>query len=147
MKLDKLISIGCDHAGYDLKEEIINYLESNDYTVIDKGTYSANSVDYPEYGHKVGESILNGEVTRGIVVCGSGIGISIAANKIKGVRAALCFTKEHAKMSRLHNDSNVLALGSRMQGADDHLEIIKIWLSTDFEGDRHQNRINKIEVR
>ena len=147
MRFDKSISIGCDHAGYDLKGEIINYLESNGYTVSDKGTYSANSVDYPEYGHKVGESILNGEVTRGIVVCGSGIGISIAVNKIKGVRAALCFTKEHAKMSRLHNDSNVLALGSRMQGADDHLEIIKIWLSTDFEGGRHQKRINKIEVR
>tara|TARA_A100001011_G_C13857328_1_gene653424 strand:- start:23 stop:466 length:444 start_codon:yes stop_codon:yes gene_type:complete len=147
MKIDKFISIGSDHAGYDLKEEIVRYLKNNNHHVYDKGTFSNESTDYPEYGHKVGQSIICGEVKKGIVICGSGIGISIAANKIKGIRAALCFTKEHAKMSRLHNDSNVLALGSRIEGTDNFLEIVKVWLNTDFEGGRHENRINKIEIQ
>tara|TARA_B100000214_G_C23926724_1_gene608718 strand:- start:793 stop:1233 length:441 start_codon:yes stop_codon:yes gene_type:complete len=146
MKINKFISIGSDHAGYDLKEEIVHYLKNNNYHVYDKGTFSNESTDYPEFGHKVGQSIVDGETNKGIVICGSGIGISIAANKIKGIRAALCSSKKHARMSRLHNDSNVLALGSRMEGADNFLEIVRVWLNTDFEGGRHENRINKIEI-
>jgi len=146
MKLDKCISIGSDHAGYELKEEIIGFLKSIGYSVIDKGAFSGKAVDYPEFGHKVGNSILKKEANKGIVVCGSGIGISIAANKVRGIRAALCYTKSHAKMSRLHNDSNVLALGSRIKG-DDYFEIVKVWLNTNFEGGRHQDRIEKIECQ
>ena len=140
------ISIGCDHAGYELKQEILKFLNNLDYDVIDIGCHSLDSVDYPEFGHRVGESIISKTSIKGIVVCGSGIGISISANKIEGIRAALCFTKEHAKMSRLHNNSNVLALGARMNGGDDILDIVDIWLNTNFEGGRHQKRIAKIEI-
>ena len=140
------ISIGSDHAGYQVKLRIIEFLLSQDYNVDDVGCYSEESVDYPEFGHKVGKNVISGISAKGIVVCGSGIGISIAANKIKGIRAALCFTKEHAKMSRLHNNSNILALGARMDGGDNILDIVYVWLKTDFEGGRHQNRIDKIGI-
>ena len=139
------ISSGSDHAGYQVKQRIIEFLSSHNYNIDDVGCYSEESVDYPEFGHKVGKSIMSGTSAKGIVVCGSGIGISIAANKIQGIRAALCFTKEHAKMSRLHNDSNILAIGARMDGGDDVLDIVDIWLKTDFEAGRHQKRIEKIE--
>ena len=139
------ISIGCDHAGFDVAKTIISFLNDSGYEVDNQGCHSSESVDYPEFGHKVGLKVVSGDVDKGIVVCGSGIGISIAANKIKGVRAALCFTKNHAKMSRLHNNSNILALGARMDGGDDILDIVDTWLETDFEGGRHQNRINLIE--
>ena len=139
------ISIGCDHAGFDVVEKIIEFLSNNGYDVQHKGCYSLESVDYPEFGHKVGKEVASGNADRGIVVCGSGIGISIAANKIKDIRAALCFTKRHAKMSRLHNNSNILALGARMDGGDNLLDIVDVWLNTEFEGGRHQARIEKIE--
>ncbi len=139
------ISIGSDHAGYDVKQEITNFLLNKGYDIDDVGCHSDDSVDYPEFGHQVGKNIISGVSGKGIVVCGSGIGISIAANKIEGIRAALCFTKEHAKMSRLHNDSNILAVGARMNGGDNILDIVDIWLNTDFEGGRHQKRIDKIE--
>ena len=139
------ISIGSDHAGYDVKQKIAKFLFNKGYDVNDMGCDSNDSVDYPEFGHQVGKSIVSGVSDKGIVVCGSGIGISIAANKIKGIRAALCFTKEHAEMSRLHNDSNILAIGARMNGGDNILDIVDIWLNTDFEGGRHQKRIDKIE--
>ena len=139
------ISIGSDHAGYMAKQKIINFLVKEEYDINDLGCYSEESVDYPKFGHQVGKNIISQFSDKGIVVCGSGIGISIAANKIKGIRAALCFTKEHAKMSRLHNNSNILALGARMDGGDDILDIVSIWLNTDFEGGRHERRINKIE--
>jgi ribose 5-phosphate isomerase B len=140
------ISIGCDHAGFDVALEIIDFLNSLGYDVDNQGCYSSESVDYPEFGHKVGIQVANGHADKGIVVCGSGIGISIAANKVKGIRAALCFTKEHAEMSRRHNDSNILALGARMKGGDKILDIVNIWLETNFEGDRHQRRIERIEM-
>ena len=140
------IAIGCDHAGFDVAKDILIFLDSLGYDVDNQGCYSLDSVDYPEYGHKVGHQVVAGNVDKGIVVCGSGIGISIAANKVKGVRAALCFTKEHAEMSRKHNDSYVLALGARIKGGDKILDIVDKWLSTDFEGDRHQRRIEKIEI-
>ena len=140
------IALGADHAGFDVKNDIKSYLEFNGHKVIDKGTFSTDSVDYPQFGHDVGKTVSNGDVDRGIVICGSGIGISIAANKINGIRAALCTSLEHAKMSRLHNDANVLALGARMTDYDVLINIIDIWLSTDFEGGRHQERVGKIEV-
>ena len=107
---------------------------------------SEESVDYPEFGHAVGNSVKDGESAKGIVVCGSGIGISMAANKVEGIRAALCTTPEHALMSRLHNDANVLAIGARMTDFDIILEIVDTWLSSEFEGGRHSRRVNKIEV-
>jgi len=140
------ISIGADHAGFSVKEKIRDYLESSGHTVLDKGTYSDESVDYPKFGHDVGNSIISGESSKGIVVCGSGIGISIAANKITGIRAALCTTPEHAKMSRLHNDANILAIGGRMTDYPIIIEIVDVWLNTEFEGGRHSRRVNKIEV-
>jgi len=140
------ISIGADHAGFSVKEKIREYLESKGYTTLDKGTYSEESVDYPEFGHAVGNSVQSGESTKGIVVCGSGIGISMAANKVEGIRAALCTTPEHAQMSRLHNDANVLAIGARMTDYDVITDIVDTWLNTEFEGGRHSRRVNKIEV-
>ena len=139
------ISIGCDHAGFKTKEMIISLLEELKHDVLDLGTNSIDSVDYPIYGLKVGESIKNKIVDMGVVICGSGIGISIAANKISGVRAALCTSVEHAILSRKHNNANVLALGARLTDEKDIKEIIIKWLDTSFEGGRHQTRINLIE--
>ena len=139
------ISIGCDHAGFEAKEIIILLLKELKYDVLDLGTNSIDSVDYPIYGLKVGESIKNKIADMGIVVCGSGIGISIAANKISGVRAALCTSVEHAILSRKHNNANVLALGSRLTDEKNIKEIVIKWLNTPFEGGRHQKRINLIE--
>ena len=140
------IGIGCDHAGFEVKEIVKEYL-SKTYSILDFGTNSNDSVDYPEYGHKVGNAVSTSEVDYGIVICGSGIGISIAANKIKNVRAALCASVEHAIMSRKHNDANILALGARMTKESTVLKIVDAWINTDFEGGRHQNRINKIEIK
>ena len=140
-----IISLGADHAGFSVKEKIREHLEIKGYTILDKGTHSRNSVDYPEFGHMVGNSVKSGESTKGIVVCGSGIGICMAANKIEGIRAALCTSTQHAQMSRLHNDANVLAIGSRMTDYDLIIEIIDTWLSIEFEGGRHLRRVNKIE--
>ena len=139
------ISIGCDHAGFEVKEMILNLLNEMGYEMIDFGTNSSESVDYPVYGIKVGESVATKQVDRGIVVCGSGIGISIAANKVKGIRAALCSTVEHAVLSRKHNNANVLAVGARLTNNQEIKEIVINWLNTSFEGGRHQERINLIE--
>ena len=139
------ISIGCDHAGFETKEMIILLLEELKHDVLDLGTNSLDSVDYPIYGLKVGESIKNKIVDMGIVVCGSGIGISIAANKILGARAALCTSVEHAILSRKHNNANILALGARLTDEKNIKEIVIKWLNTPFEGGRHQKRINLIE--
>ena len=136
------ISIGSDHAGFELKQKIIEKYPS--FKFDDCGTFSNKSVDYPDFGHKVAKSVLNNNVDYGIVVCGSGIGISIAANRNKGIRAALCTSVEHAKLSRLHNDANILALGSRLTNEKDIYSIIDIFLSTTFEGGRHSDRIKKI---
>ena len=141
----KKISIGCDHAGFEVKEMILNLLNEMGYEMIDFGTNSSESVDYPIYGIKVGESVATKQVDRGIVVCGSGIGISIAANKVTGIRAALCSTVEHAVLSRKHNNANVLAIGARLTNNQEIKEIVINWLNTSFEGGRHQERINLIE--
>jgi len=140
------IAIGCDHAAYNEKNNLVRFIESElGFKVIDVGTNSKDSVDYAEYGHMVGKLVSNKEVDKGIVICGSGIGISIAANKIKGVRAALCTSIEHAEMSRKHNNANILAIGARFTSFEDIKLITKVWFSTDFEGGRHLRRINKIE--
>jgi len=140
------IAIGCDHAAFDEKEKIKTFLIDKGYELVDVGAHSSDSVDYPSFGHEVGKMVVNNEVDKGIVICGSGIGISIAANKIKGIRAALCTSSKHAEMSRKHNDANVLALGARMTDFNLILEIVDVWLNTDFEGGRHLKRVNLIEI-
>jgi ribose 5-phosphate isomerase B len=139
------ISIGSDHAGYELKELIKNHLEEKGFEVIDKGTFSKERVDYPLFGEAVAKSVSEGESTRGIVICGTGIGISISANKVKGVRAALCTNEYMARMSRKHNDANILALGSRVLGTDLAISIVDVFLSTEFEGGRHEKRVQLIQ--
>lgn len=139
------IAIGCDHAGYPLKVSVEDKLLKEGYGVMDVGTESTESVDYPIYGKSVGRAVASGLADRGIVICGSGIGISIAANKVKGVRCALCTSVEMAEMSRRHNDANVLAMGARMIEQDLAFEIVDKWLTTDFEGGKHLRRINMLD--
>jgi len=138
------IAIGSDHAGFDYKEIVKKHLQEKGFEVIDKGTFSKESVDYPVYGEAVGRAVAEGEADRGIVICGTGIGISIAANKVKGVRAALCTNEYMARMSRKHNNANVLSFGARVLGIDVALGIVDVFLSTDFEGGRHERRVNLI---
>lgn len=138
------IGIGSDHGGYELKEQIKEYLDTQNIEYVDYGTKSTESVDYPDYGKKVGEAIVNGEVDRGIVICGTGIGISLAANKVKGIRCALCGDTYSARMSREHNNANALALGARVIGRDLALEIVSVWIKSEFAGGRHERRVNKI---
>ena len=139
------IAIGCDHAGYELKEIIRDKLNSEGYEIIDLGTNSSESVDYPIYGKAVGEKVASGECDKGIAICGTGIGISISCNKVKGVRAALCNTEHLAKMSREHNDANVLCLGAREIDKELALKIVDKWFSTDFLGGKHLRRIKMLE--
>ena len=139
------IAIASDHGGFELKEEIKKYLVSENIEVLDLGTDSEESVDYPIYGKLCAEAVASGEVDRGIVCCGTGIGISIAANKIKGIRCALCTDTHMAEMTRKHNDSNMLALGGRTVSVKDALEISKTWLYTEFEGGRHKRRVDMLD--
>lgn len=139
------IAIGCDHAGYELKEIVKDKLTSEGYELIDLGTNSSESVDYPIYGKAVGEKVASGECDKGIAICGTGIGISISCNKVKGVRAALCNTEHLAKMSREHNDANVLCLGAREIDKELALKIVDKWFSTDFLGGKHLRRIKMLE--
>ena len=142
----KMIAIGCDHGGYELKVEIIKHLEDRGIEYKDFGCDSTASVDYPLYAKKVSEAIVSGECDKGILICGTGIGISIAANKVKGIRAALCTDCFMAEATRLHNDANVLALGGRVVGAGLALKIVDTFLDTEFSNDeRHIRRINLIE--
>ncbi len=138
------IAVGSDHRGYLLKERLKKMLEKLGHEIVDLGSMNAEPADYPDFGIPVAEMTAKGDVDRGIVVCGSGIGMSIAANKVKGVRAALCRTVDEARMTRRHNDSNVLAL-SEKSGDDPQVEdLVRIWLETEFEGGRHRQRIDKI---
>jgi ribose 5-phosphate isomerase B len=136
------LSIGSDHAGIRLKKLIIEHFTDIEFQ--DEGTFSEESTDYPDWISKVGYSVQNGDSERGIVICGTGIGASIVANKIKGVRAALCFNSLMAEMSRRHNNANILALGARILGDDLAINIVETWLNTSFDGGRHQRRIDKI---
>lgn len=141
-----MIGLGCDHGGLELKKTVIEYLEKNGYEYKDYGTYTSDSCDYPIYGRAVANAVVNGECDRGIIICGTGIGISIAANKIKGVRAALCGDVFSAKATREHNDANILAMGARVTGPGLALEIVKAFLETEFSNDeRHIRRISMIE--
>ncbi|HAZ91764.1 MAG TPA: ribose 5-phosphate isomerase B [Eubacterium sp.] len=141
-----MIAIACDHGGYELKKEIIKYLESKNMEYKDLGCHSTESVDYPEYGKAVAKAVVSGECEKGIVICGTGIGISIAANKVKGARAALCTDCFMAEATRLHNDANILALGGRVVGAGLAVKIVDTFLHTEFSGDaRHIRRIEKLE--
>lgn len=138
------IGIGSDHGGYDLKKYILSHLSENRIEFVDYGTYSKDSVDYPDFAKKVAEAVIKKEVDYGIVICGTGIGISIAANKIKGIRCALCGDVYSARMSKEHNNANILALGGRVIGPDLALEIVDAWIKAEFQGGRHEKRINKI---
>ena len=139
-----MIAIGCDHGGYELKLEIIKHLTKKGYEIKDFGCDSNNSVDYPDYAYPVAKAVADGECEKGILICGTGIGMSIAANKVEGVRCALCGDTFSAHATREHNDSNVLALGARVIGLNLALDIVDIWLGTDFSNDqRHIDRINK----
>lgn len=139
------IGIGSDHGGYELKEEVKKHFEEKGIDFVDYGTNSTESVDYPDFGEAVARAVVEKEVNRGIVICGTGIGISIAANKVKGIRCALCGDSFSAKMSREHNNANVLALGGRVTGVALALDIVDHFIEGEFEGDRHKRRINKID--
>ena len=138
------IAIGCDHVGIILKPEIIEHLTQRGIDVIDKGTYSDTRTDYPTYGKAVADAVVSGEADSGILICGSGIGISIAANKVNGIRAVVCSEPYSAKLSRSHNNTNVLAFGSRVVGAELARMIVDAWLDSSFEGERHQKRVEMI---
>ena len=141
-----MIAIGCDHGGYELKQEIIKYLEEQDLEYLDLGTFTKESTDYPKYAKLVCKSILNGVCDKGILICGTGIGISITANKFKGIRAALCGDCFSAQATREHNDANVVVLGARVTGAGLAIKIVDTFLNTPFsEDERHKNRIRQIE--
>lgn len=138
------IAIGSDHGGFDLKNEIIGYLKEAGYEYNDFGTYSTDSVDYPDFGKKVSGSVAKGEYDKGIVICGTGIGISISANKVRGIRCALCSDIYSAKKAAEHNNANLIALGGRVLGVDLAKAIVEAYLSSEFEGGRHERRVNKI---
>ena len=145
--MDKKIGIACDHAAYDLKEFLVGYLSTKGFEVKDFGTHSEESCDYPDFAHALGEAIDNGELERGVALCGSGEGISMTLNKHQSVRAALCWIPEIAKLSRLHNNSNVLCMPARFISNDEALEMLNIWLETEFEGGRHQRRLDKMPLQ
>ena len=135
------IAIGCDHGGISLKKLVMKRLLDLGHEIDDQGCHSEESVDYPQYGKQICELVLNGESDRGILICGTGIGMSMVANRYEGIRAALCHEQFTAKMSREHNDSNVLCLGARVTGPGLALEIVETWVNTDFAGGRHLRRI------
>lgn len=139
-----MIAIGSDHGGFELKKAIIEHLESKGVEIKDMGCYNMDSVDYPDIAKVTCDEVVNGTCERAILICGTGIGISIAANKINGIRAALCHSTFDAKMSRMHNDANVMCLGGRTTGLNIALEIVDSYLGSEFEGDRHMRRVNKI---
>ena len=140
----KKIVIGSDHGGFELKKEVIAHLEKRGIEVTDVGTYSTESCNYPDYARALCKRIQSGEFERGILICGTGIGISIAANKVKGIRACACSDSFSAKYTRLHNDANALCLGARVIGAGLACELVDLFLTTEFEGGRHQRRVDLI---
>ena len=139
------IAIGCDHGALTLKNKLVSYLEAKGYEVKDFGTYTADSCDYPEFAAAAAKAVASGECEKGIVLCTSGIGVSISANKVDGIRCALLSDVWSAKMTRLHNDTNMMALGAGVVGENLALEIVDTWLATEFSGEaRHQRRIDKL---
>lgn len=140
------IAIGSDHAGFEAKEKAKSELAALGVEVVDKGAYNLDSVDYPDFGAAVARAVASGEVERGVLVCGSGIGVSIAANKIPGARAALCWNEETARLAREHNDANVLCFGSRFIEPEQAARMVRIFLETDFAGGRHTQRVEKLSA-
>ena len=139
------IAIGCDHGGYLLKQDILIWLEENDYEFEDFGCYNTESVDYPVYAEKVARAVASGECEKGIVICTTGIGVSMAANKVKGIRCALCGDSYSAEMTRRHNDANVLAMGAGIIGPNMAKKITEVFLTTAFEGGRHARRVGLLD--
>lgn len=140
-----MIAIGCDHGGYKLKEEIKRYLEEKEIEYTDCGTFNEESVDYPEIAKTVALEVQSGQCEKGIIICRSGIGMSIVANKFKGIRCAKCNDEEEAKFSRMHNNANMLALGADYMDVNKAIRIVRTWIATEFEGGRHEQRIKIIE--
>ncbi len=140
------LAVGMDHAAFALKEELLSFLRALGHTVVDKGTCDASSCDYPDFAAAVARAVASGECDRGVLLCGTGIGMSIAANKIPGIRAALVGDEKSAELSRQHNDANVFCAGARLHPTLRIAELLKIWLSTPFEGGRHQRRVDKISA-
>ena len=138
------ISIASDHAGFEMKIKIMKYLEKNGFSVIDRGPSNSESVDYPDFAKKVCKDLLDQDVDKGILVCGSGQGMAMVANKYKGIRAALCNSEEMTELARAHNDANILTLGARFVDESIALSCVEKFISTSFEGDRHIKRVNKI---
>ncbi len=145
MKKKVTIYIGCDHAGFPYKQALIELLTQKGYQVEDQGTHAENSVDYPDYVHPVAQAVQSGTAKLGIIMCGSGNGVAMTANKYKGVRAAICWEKELAELARQHNDANIISIPVRFVSQELALEMIKTFLDTDFEGGRHQRRVSKID--
>ncbi len=144
MMTEKVIALAADHAGYTMKNMLRDQLAEEGFEVLDLGTNASDSVDYPDYAGLLADSILQGRAGRGVLVCGSGIGISIAANRHKGIRAALCHDETLARLSRQHNDANVLVLGARTTGEEVAKACLQTFMSTEFDGGRHQKRIDKL---
>ena len=144
LKSDMKIALGSDHAGFELKEDLRAFLAEMKIEALDLGTYSEDSVDYPDVAVKVAEKVARGEVERGLLICGTGIGMSIVANRFPGVRAALCHDLCTARVSREHNNANILAMGGRVTGKGLAREMLKVFLETEFQGGRHERRVNKI---
>ncbi len=140
------IAIGSDHAGFEMKSKLLLWLKENNLEYYDFGTFSEASVDYPDYAHAVSNAVESGEYERGILICGTGLGMSISANKHQGIRAALCWQEEIARLSRTHNDANILCLPGRFMEGEQAVKLVKIFLETGFEGGRHERRIKKIPV-
>ena len=142
--MTKKLAIASDHAGFPLKEYLKKNFKAVPVEWVDLGTYSGDSVDYPDYGKKIAEAVASGEVEQGVAICGSGIGISIACNRNPKIRAALCTDSTMARLTRLHNDANIVCLGERLTGTEVALDILKIFLETEFEGGRHAGRVDKL---
>lgn len=140
------VAIGCDHGGLDLKEAVISVLKELNLDIVDMGTHDRNSVDYPDYASKVAEAVVSGDCQQGVLICGTGIGMSIAANKVNGIRAALCNEVFSARMARAHNDANILCIGARVVGAGVAQEIVRAYFTGGFEGGRHAKRVEKITL-
>lgn len=140
-----MIAIGCDHGGFALKQEVISYLQQNGYEYQDFGTYDMESCDYPAYGEKVARAVVSGACEKGLLFCGTGVGISLAANRVKGIRAVVCSEPYSAEMSRRHNNANVLCLGGRVVGPGLAEQIVDVWLHTEFEGGRHERRVSLLD--
>lgn len=140
------LAIGCDHAGFQLKEVIKSYLIEKGYKIKDFGVYSEERADYPDFAHPTAEAVVKKECDYGILICGSGNGVNMSANKHKGIRSALCWTSEIAKLARLHNDANIIALPARFMTEEEAKRSVDVFLTTEFEGGRHTDRVKKIEI-